>query len=112
MDKINSFWEGLSPDLRDNLTRIVLAALVLLLFWLLRRLLAALVVRPLHAFAKRNNSGWDEVLLAIVTVPVRLIIIAIGLLVGAEILNVDLTTSVFVVHLARMFIIIAILMAA
>src|SRR5689334_2425021 len=112
MDKINSFWESLSPALRDNLTRIVLAVLVLLLFWLLRRLLVALVVRPLHALAKRTNSGWDEVLLAIVTVPVRLIIIAIGLLVGAEILNVDVTTSVFVVHLARVFIIIALLMAA
>jgi MscS family membrane protein len=72
----------------------------------------ALVVRPLHTLAKRTNSGWDEVLLAIVTVPVRLIIIAIGLLVGAEILNVDVTTSVFVVHLARVFIIIALLMAA
>jgi MscS family membrane protein len=112
MDKINSFWESLSPELRDNLTRIVLAALVLLLFWLLRRLLAALVVRPLHVLAKRTNSGWDEVFLAIVTIPARLIIIAIGLLVGAEILNVDVTTSVFVVHLARVFIIIALLMAA
>jgi MscS family membrane protein len=112
MDNITSFWEQLSPELRDNLTRIALAIVVLVLFWLLRRLLAALFVRPLHSLAKRTNSGWDEVLLAIVTVPARLIIIAVGLLIGAEILNVDVTTSVFVVHLARVFIIIAILMAA
>src|SRR5262249_22476726 len=38
--------------------------------------------------------------------------IAFGLLIGAEILNVDVTTSVFVVHLARVFIIIAALLAA
>ena len=112
MDNLTSFWNSLSPDLRDNLTRAVLSVAVLALFWLLRRLLAAVFVRPLHALAKRNNSGWDEVLLAIITIPARLIIIALGLLVGAEILNVDVTTAVFVIHLARVFIIIALLLAA
>ncbi len=112
MDNITSFWESLSPVLRDNLTRIALAIVVLALFWLLRRLLAALFVSPLRALAKRTKAGWDDVLLDIITVPARLIIIALGLLVGAEILNVDVTTSVFVVHLARVLIIIAILMAA
>src|SRR6266545_4774823 len=105
MDNITSFWNSLSSSLRDNLTRIVLAVLVLGLFWLLRRLLAALFVSPLHALAKRTNSGWDDMVLDIVTIPTRLIIIAVGLLVGAEILNIDVTTSVFVAHLARVFII-------
>lgn len=112
MDNMTALWSSLSPSLRDTLTRIVMAVLVLVLFWLLRRLLAALVVSPLRALAKRNKAEWDAVLLDIVRVPARLIIIAIGLLVGAEILNVDLTTSVFVIHVARMFIIIAILTAA
>ncbi|MBA3870942.1 MAG: mechanosensitive ion channel [Anaerolineae bacterium] len=112
MDEITSVWNRVPPDLRDNLTRIVLAIVVLALFWLLRRLLAALFVRPLHAFAKRTQSGWDDVVLDIVTTPTRLVIIAVGLLIGAEIMNVDVTTSVFVVHLARVFIIIAVLLAA
>ena len=112
MDTIHSFWERLPPELRDNLARIVLAVAVLALFWLLRRLLAALFVRPLHQLAKRTNSGWDDVVLDIITVPARRIIIALGLLVGAEILNVDVTTSVFVVHLARACSIIAIFLAA
>jgi len=112
MDSITAFWNNLSPELRENLTRIVLAVAVLALFWLLRRLLAALFVRPLHALAKRSNAGWDDLVLDIITVPARLIIIALGLLVGAEILNVDVATSVFVVHLARVFIIIALLLAA
>ncbi len=112
MDNITSFWNSLPPVLRENLTRIVLAVIVLVLFWLLRRLLAALVVSPLQALAKRSNSGWDDMVLDIVTVPARLIIIALGLLVGAEILNVDVTTSIFVVHLARVLIIIALLLAA
>jgi len=71
-----------------------------------------LVISPLHGLAKRTESGWDDVVLHIVTVPARVIIIAIGLIVGAEILNVDVTTSLFVVHMARVFIIIAVLMAA
>ncbi len=112
MDNITAFWNGLSPVLRDNITRVVLAVAVLALFWLLRRLLAALVVRPLHSIAKRTNTGWDDVVLTIVTVPARLIIIAIGLIIGAEILNVDVNTSIFVVHLGRVFIIIAVMLAA
>jgi MscS family membrane protein len=112
METITNFWNTLSPALRDNLTRIVLAIAVLALFWVLRRLLAALFVRPLRAFAKRSNAGWDDMVLDIVTVPARLIIIAVGLLLGAEILNVDVATSVFVVHLTRVFIIIALLLAA
>ncbi len=111
METISTFWNNLPIELRDNLSRIALALLVFLLFWLLRRLLAAIVVRPLHALTKRTNAVWGDVLLDIITVPTRLIIIAIGLIVGAEILRVDLTTSVFVIHLARMFIIIAILLA-
>lgn len=112
MDSITAFWNTLSPTLRDNLGRVVLAVVVFGLFWLLRRLLATLVVSPLRALAKSRHADWDEVVLGIVTVPARLIIIAVGLMVGAEILNVDVATSVFVIHLARVFIIIAILMAA
>ncbi len=112
MDYVTTFWNNLSPALRDNLTRVVLAVLVLLLFWLLRRLLAALVVKPLHMLAKRTEADWDEVVLTILTIPARLIIIALGLMIGAEILNVDATTSIFVVHLGRVLIIIAVLMAA
>ncbi|MBI1279493.1 MAG: mechanosensitive ion channel [Anaerolineaceae bacterium] len=111
MENITLFWERLSPTLRDNITRVVLAVVVLALFWLLRKLLAALVVRPLHIIAKRTNIGWDDIVLDIVTVPARLLIVAFGMLVGAEILNVDITTSVFVVHLARVFIIIAVMLA-
>lgn len=111
MDFISPFWNGLPVELRNNLTRVLLALLVFTLFWLLRRLLARLVVMPLRTLAQRTHSDWDDVLLDIVTVPARLVIIALGLMLGAEILNVDATTSVFVVRLARMCIIIAVLMA-
>lgn len=111
MDSVTTFWNGLPESFRNNLTRILLAILVFVLFWVLRRLLARLVVVPLRGLAKRTNSAWDEVVLDIITVPARLVIIALGLIVGAEILNVDASTSVFVIHLARMLIIIAVLMA-
>lgn len=112
MDTITAFWERLPLNLRDSLTRIALALAVLVLFWLLRRLLVGLVVKPLHILAKRTNASWGDALLDIITTPARLIIIALGLMIGAEILNVDAPTSVFIIHLARVLIIIAILMTA
>ena len=112
MDSITAFWERLPLNLRDSLTRIALAIAVLVLFWLLRRLLVGLVVKPLHVLAKRTNAGWGDALLDIITIPARLIVIALGMMIGAEILNVDATTSIFIIHLARVLIIVAILMAA
>ncbi|MBN8619686.1 MAG: mechanosensitive ion channel family protein [Anaerolineae bacterium] len=109
---LTDIWNQIPESFRENVARVLLALLAFVLIWLLRRLLARVVVVPLRALAKRSNATWDEVVLDIVTVPARLLIIAFGLLVGAEILRVDLGTSVFIVHLARTLIIIAVLTAA
>lgn len=111
VDSLIQQWEQLAPDTRNLILRVGLALLALILFWVLRRLLAAIVVSPLRRLAKRTSATWDDILLDAVTVPARFLIIAFGLAVGAQILQVDFVTDQFVQHLIRTFIIIAILLA-
>jgi MscS family membrane protein len=109
---LTELWNNLSPDLRNNLVRVVLAAVALLLIWMLRRVLAALVLAPLRQLAKRSNARWDEILLDAIIVPARLIIMALGLAIGAQILQVDIQTNQFVQHFIRTLLIIALFLAA
>ncbi len=110
-DSLVQQWNQLPPTTRNLLLRVGLALLALILFWLLRRILAMIVVAPLRRLAKRTSATWDDILLDAVTVPARFLIIAVGLAVGAQILQVDFVTDRFVQHLIRTFIIIAIFMA-
>jgi MscS family membrane protein len=105
------FWNDLPPELRSTLLRVGLAILALFLIWVLRRLLTAIVVAPLRRLARRTNAQWDDVLLDTIMLPARLLIIAIALAVGAQILLVDSVTSAFVQHIIRTLIIIAVLVA-
>ncbi|MEZ4668751.1 MAG: mechanosensitive ion channel [Anaerolineae bacterium] len=106
------FWNSIDVELRNNIVRGVLAAVALLLVWLLRRVLATLVVAPLRRLAKRTNTTWDDILLDAIIIPARLIIMALGLALGAQILQVDIQTSLFVQHFIRTLLIIALFMAA
>ncbi len=103
-------WNQLSPDVRNVIIRLVLAILVLLFIWLLRRFLTAIVVVPLRRLAKRRDSRWGEALLDAFVLPARFLIIALGLTIGARILEIDPETNLFVQHLIRTFIILAILL--
>lgn len=103
-------WDALPAEARNNLIRIGLALLVLLLIWGLRRLLAMIVVAPLRRIAKRTNAQWDDVLLDSIMLPARLLIIAVGLSVGVQILQIDNSAYVFVQHLIRTLVIVAVLM--
>jgi MscS family membrane protein len=109
---ITQYWSSLTPDVRNMIIRVGLAVVVLLLIWILRRLLTAIVVAPLRRFAKRSEQHWDDVLLSTAVLPARFLIIALGLAIGARILQIDTATNTFVDHLIRTFIIIAVLMAA
>lgn len=108
---ILQWWSQVPVDIRDTLIRLAMAVLVLALIWLLRRLLAAIVLAPLRALARRTTSTWDDVLLDAITLPANLLIVALGLALGARILQVDPEAYTFVLRLIRSFIIIAILIA-
>ncbi len=101
----------LSPELRENLARILVAALALALIWLLRKVLAAIFVAPLRRLAGRSEARWDDLLLDTIIIPARLLIIAFGLAVSAEILQLDVTAQNFIQHLIRTFVIAALFMA-
>jgi MscS family membrane protein len=103
-------WEQLSPNVRDTLVRIILAALVLLFAWGLRKVLAAIVVAPLRRAAERSSRNWDDILLDTIIVPARILIIALGLAIGAQILQIDPTTNNFVQHLIRTLVVVALFM--
>jgi MscS family membrane protein len=104
---ISAFYNNLPPDIRENLLRLLLAVLVLAFVWIARKVLARIVVAPLRQLAGRSSTRWDDVLLDAMIVPARFLIIALGLLVGAEILKVDIDTSLFVQHLIRTLVVIA-----
>lgn len=106
-----SFWNQFAPDVRSTLVRVLLAALVLLLVWALRSALTRIILTPLRALARRANASWAELLLDTITPPARFLVIAIGLVLGAQILQVDPTTAFFVERVVRTLIIIAIFLA-
>jgi MscS family membrane protein len=103
---LNDLWSQIPQPTREIVTRVVLALLVLLLIWLLRRLLTGLVVAPLRRILPRFT--WGEPLLEIITLPARLVIIAFGLAVGAEILQIDPATNSIIQTLIRSLLILAI----
>jgi MscS family membrane protein len=104
-------WYQLSPDVRGTIVRILLATLALLVVWGLRKLLAAIVVAPLRRVAEHSNRRWDDMLLDSIIVPARVLIIALGFAIGAQILQLDPGTNIFAQHLIRTLVIVALFMA-
>ena len=105
------FLNQLDPQLRDVVQRILLALLALLCVWLLRRLLTRLVLLPFSRILERRHSQLDDVFLGIVENPVRLLVIAPGLLLAGTLLPADEGTVQFFTQLARSFVILAIFSA-
>jgi len=105
------FLDQLDPQLRNTLLRILLAVLALLFVWLLRRLLSRLVLRPFSHLLERRQSNLDTVFLSIVENPVRLLVIAPGLLIAGTLLPTDAGTVELFTRLARSFIILALFSA-
>ena len=105
------FLDQLDPQLRNVVLRVLLAAVALLVVWLLRRLLTWLVLRPLARILERRQSDLDDIVLGIVENPVRLLVIAPGLLIVGVLLPGDDNTVQFFTQLARSFVIFALFAA-
>lgn len=111
MDGLQAFWETLPPDVRETLLRLLLAALALVVVVLLRSLLARLLVAPLRRLTLRTPVPWDTVLLDALVMPVRVLLIAFGLWLAARILGVSPATTIFIDHLSRSLVAIALFLA-
>lgn len=101
------FWRQLPPDVTNNILRVLLAVLVLLLAWLMRRLLTWIIVAPLRRMTRGTRYEGVGMLVDVVTPSVRLLVIVVGILIGAAILEVDYETVVFLRNLIRTLIILA-----
>lgn len=105
------FLDQLDPQLRNIVLRVLLAVLALFFVWLLRRLLTRLVLIPFSRFLDRRDKEADEIFLRIVENPVRLLVIAPGLLIAGTLLPGDADTTQFFTQLARSFVIMSIFAA-
>jgi|FLYN01.1.fsa_nt_gi MscS family membrane protein len=103
-----SLLDQLAQPTREALLRILLAFLALVIIWLLRRLLTWIFLAPLRRLAQRSRFQWDEYVLEAAILPGRFLIFALGLYVGAQILALDPEANLFVEHLIRSLIIIAV----
>ena len=106
------FLNGLDAEVRNLILRIALAALALLLIWLLRRMITRIILLPLRRMIiERTESQLDDILMGVIETPIRYLIIALGISVAGQILLADSGTVQFVGRLSRTFVIIAVAMA-
>jgi MscS family membrane protein len=100
-------WDSLSPQVQDVILRVLLALLALLLIFLLRRVLTWLVLSPLRRAVERTQWRADDVMLEIAVIAVRYFIIAFGIYIAAQILQLG---DIFIERLVRTFVIIGVTM--
>ncbi len=99
----------LSPEMIQLLAaRVLLTILLLALVLLVRGLLRWMLTRPLKRLLARQNGGLDTALRSLASIPVRYLMLALVLDVGARIWGVQGDVMTFIVHVARTLVIVAI----
>ena len=93
-------------DVQDLVLRLVLTALALAAIWMLRRAVTRLLMPLLRRLVGRSRLDVDDVLVDAIRLPVRLLIIALGIYVAALILSPD-GLSAFIENLVRSLVIAA-----
>ncbi len=102
------FLQTLPDGVREVVVRVALAILALLIIWLLRRLLSALILLPFRRLVvERTRTQIDDMILSAAETPVRLLIVAAGIGVAGQILSSDGDTASFITNLSRTFVILA-----
>jgi MscS family membrane protein len=105
---LQSILDGISPELRDALARIVAAGLILLATWVIRQALTRIILRPIRGRVERTPGQVDDRLLEIIQQPIKFVVSIIGLALAVEALGLDPLASQFVNRVVRSGIIIAI----
>lgn len=105
---ILQLWRDLPSEVTHNILRVLLAILVLVLVWLMRRVLAWAIVAPLRRLTQGTRYEWINLLLDTLTPSVRLLVIVAGIVIGAQILEVDYSTVLFLRHLIRSLVVLAV----
>lgn len=106
------FLEFLPESVRETVIRVAVALLALLLIWLLRRLFAWVILKPVRAFAlHRSAATVDDFINDILNIPLNLILLGLGLMIAGAIIMVDGETNAFIQHLSRTFFLLALFVA-
>jgi MscS family membrane protein len=92
MEIMSRFWGIVTEVWQQGLFgvdigRIIIALLIFILFLLIRRLFAGLVINRLGAIAKRTRTRLDDEVLEILKEPVAFIPVVLGLFIAAEYLS-------------------------
>lgn len=95
--------------IRVGLARVLLVVLAFSVIWLVRSGIAWLLAKPLKRLLNRTKQpNFDETIKRIISTPVNCLLLALGIDIGARILEVGPGGMGFVVNLTRTLIIIAI----
>jgi MscS family membrane protein len=102
-------YNDLPPAAQELIARLLLLLLVLVLIVVLRRVLTWIIVRPLKRLAKRTGFTHDDALLEAMMLPIRLVVIAVAIVLGLEVLGLGDDFDEFLVNISRTLIMLAIL---
>lgn len=78
---------SLPAEMRNMILRLLLLIIVLALVWVLRRVITAIVMRPLRSLSKRTQSTTDDQVLDAVVGPIRIGIIAVAIVASTSVLD-------------------------
>lgn len=109
LNRIPAFAD-LPDNTQDLIVRLLLFVLALVMIWVLRRALTAVIVRPVRKLIKRTGQQRDEEILDAVLLPMRYFVIAAALLVSVRILGIGDGVSQFVERIGRSIIIFGIVL--
>lgn len=102
---------SLSPNIRELVLRSLVLIIALVVIFFARRLLMLVIMKPLRRLTERTGNNTPERLFDIVMGPVRLVVIAVGLTITAQLLIPnDTFFRGFISMASRTLIIVAVLM--
>lgn len=103
--------QDLPTDVRETLLRVLVLFVALAVIWVTRNLLSMLVIAPLRRLTRRTASNLDDQMLDALIAPIRLIVIALGAQLSAQlVLPNDSFFRGLIDGFARTLIVIAVLM--
>ncbi|MEP0761713.1 MAG: hypothetical protein HRF48_03155, partial [Chloroflexota bacterium] len=71
--------DNLGEDAANLITRLALVIVILLLTWLLRQLISAVIPRAVRRLLRRTPITWDRPLIEALQPPARFLVTVIGL---------------------------------
>ncbi len=98
--------EALPEDIRNVVWHILLGLVIFLIIVLVRRIVLRIFMLPLRAFTRRTRIRYDDQLLDFLETPINFGIIALGLMIGVSVAELNAGLVNFFSHLARSLIIV------